>query len=44
MPCYVNIGAYIDEGTMIDTFAKQEVVVRLEKTVISPLDLELVEF
>ena len=21
MPCYVNIGAYIDEGTMIDTFA-----------------------
>ena len=22
MPCYVNIGAYIDEGTMIDTFAR----------------------
>ena len=22
MPCFVNIGAYIDEGTMIDTFAR----------------------
>ena len=22
MPCYVNIGAYIDSGTMIDTFAR----------------------
>ena len=22
MPCYVNIGAYVDEGTMIDTFAR----------------------
>ena len=44
MPCYVNIGAYIDEGTMIDTLQEQEVVVRLEKTVISPLDLELAEF
>ena len=22
MPCYVNIGEYIDEGTMIDTFAR----------------------
>jgi len=22
MPCYVNIGAYIDDGTMIDTFAR----------------------
>jgi len=22
MPCYVNIGAYIDENTMIDTFAR----------------------
>ena len=22
MPCYVNIGAHIDEGTMIDTFAR----------------------
>ena len=22
MPCYVNIGAYIDEGTMMDTFSK----------------------
>tara|TARA_A100001015_G_C14833780_1_gene649653 strand:+ start:34 stop:840 length:807 start_codon:yes stop_codon:yes gene_type:complete len=22
MPCYVNIGAYIDEGSMIDTFAR----------------------
>ena len=22
MPCYVNIGAYIDEGTMFDTFAR----------------------
>ena len=22
MPCYINIGAYIDEGTMIDTFAR----------------------
>ena len=22
MPCYVNIGAYIDEGTMIDTFSR----------------------
>ncbi len=22
MPCYVNIGSYIDDGTMIDTFAR----------------------
>ena len=22
MPCYVNIGAYIDEGTMMDTFSR----------------------
>ena len=22
MPCYINIGAYIDSGTMIDTFAR----------------------
>ena len=22
MPCYVNIGAYIDEGTMLDTFSR----------------------
>ena len=22
MPCYVNIGAYVDEGTMLDTFSR----------------------
>ena len=22
MPCYVNIGAYIGEGTMMDTFSR----------------------
>ena len=22
MPCYINIGAYVDEGSMIDTFAR----------------------
>ena len=22
MPCFVNIGAYIDSGTMVDTFAR----------------------
>ena len=21
MPCFVNLGAYVDEGTMIDTWA-----------------------
>ena len=34
MPCFVNIGAYIDEGTMMDTFQEQVAVVRLEKIVI----------
>ena len=44
MPCYVNIGAYIDEGTMIDTFARAGVVVKLEKIVISLLVLVLAVF
>ena len=22
MPCFVNIGAYIDEGTMMDTYSR----------------------
>ena len=44
MPCYVNIGAYIDEGTMIDTLLERVVVVKLEKIVISLQDQELEEF
>ena len=45
MPCYVNIGAYIDEGTMMDTFSQeQEVVVKLEKIVIYLQVLGLVVF
>ena len=35
MPCFVNIGAYIDEGTMMDTWIQElVVVVKLEKIVI----------
>ena len=41
MPCYVNIGAYIDDGTMIDTFAELVAVVRSERTVIYLLVQEL---
>ena len=31
MPSYVNIGAYVDEGTMVDTWATVAVVHRLAK-------------
>jgi tetrahydrodipicolinate N-succinyltransferase len=33
MPSYVNIGAYVDEGTMVDR-ATVEVVLKLVKTYI----------
>ena len=44
MPSFVNIGAYIDEGTMWILFLELAVVVKLEKTVIYLLDQELEEF
>ena len=31
MPCFINLGAYVDEGTMIDTWASVGPVPRLEK-------------
>ena len=31
MPSYVNIGAYVDSGTMVDTWATVGVVLRLVK-------------
>jgi 2,3,4,5-tetrahydropyridine-2-carboxylate N-succinyltransferase len=31
MPSYVNIGAYVDSGTMVDTWATVEAVLRLVK-------------
>ena len=37
MPCYVNIGAYIDEGSMIDTFARVGSCCQIGKIVISLL-------
>ena len=36
MPSFVNIGAYVDEGSMIDTWASVGHVLKLEKTVIYP--------
>ena len=44
MPCYVNIGAYIDEGTMIDTFARAGSCCQIGKIVISLQALVLVVF
>ena len=31
MPSYVNIGAYVDSGTMVDTWATVGSVLKLEK-------------
>ena len=31
MPCYINIGAYVDEGSTIDTFSQLVAVLKLEK-------------
>ena len=44
MPCFVNIGAYIDEGTMMDTFARAGSCCQIGKIVIYLLDLELVVY
>ena len=41
MPCYVNIGAYIDEGTMMDTFSRAGSCCQIGKIVISQLVREL---
>lgn len=37
MPSYVNIGAYVDEGTMVDTWATVVLVRRLVKTSTFPV-------
>ena len=44
MPCYVNIGAYIDEGTMMDTFSRAGSCCQIGKIVIYLLDQELEVF
>ena len=41
MPSFVNIGAYVDEGSMIDTWASVGSWPKLEKTAIYPEVLEL---
>jgi 2,3,4,5-tetrahydropyridine-2,6-dicarboxylate N-succinyltransferase len=33
MPCYVNIGAYVDEGTMVDTWATVGSCAQIDKNV-----------
>lgn len=37
MPSYVNIGAYVDEGTMVDTWRPSVLVRRLVKTSTFPV-------
>ena len=45
MPSFINVGAYVDEGTMIDTWASVgSCAHRLEKTVIFLVVLVLVVF
>ena len=41
MPCYVNIGAYIDEGTMIDTFAEGIIAAAKDLSISVPLVVRL---
>ena len=44
MPCFVNIGAYVDEGTMVDTWASVGSCAQIGKIVIYQVVLELVEY
>ena len=44
MPSFINVGAYVDEGSMIDTWASVGSCVQVGKIVIYQAEPELVEF
>ncbi len=44
MPSFINIGAYVDEGTMIDTWATVGSCAQIGKIVIFQVEQELAEF
>ena len=40
MPSFVNLGAYVDSGTMVDTWATVGSCAQMEKTCTSQVELE----
>ena len=44
MPCFVNLGAYVDEGTMIDTWASVGSCAQVGKNCLYQVEQVLVEY